>query len=257
MRTGTKKLQTNGSWTDNPERGERDAAHLEAMEENAEKVAAVATNIVIPQMQISQIQIKVVGDSELICHRWSEKAKKEILDKQMGAASPGKQKKDPVQDFVSSLYCIKKGVVKGDKTLKELSEDGHPNLYIEGGTFGFPSIAFKNAMVSACTSLGKSITKVAARQCFHIVGEHVIIEGQPRMRCDMVRVGMGIADIRFRGGFTKWSTLITIKYNARVLTVHQIVNLLNTAGFAVGIGEWRSDKDGSFGLFHVDGYDQK
>jgi hypothetical protein len=29
------------------------------------------------------------------------------------------------------------------------------------------------------------------------------------------------------------------------------VNLFNTAGFGVGIGEWRSEKDGQHGMFHV------
>jgi hypothetical protein len=68
----------------------------------------------------------------------------------------------------------------------------------------------------------------------------------------MVRVGMGTADIRFRGEFREWRTRLTVRYNARVLSDEQIVNLFNTAGFAVGIGEWRSEKDGSYGLFHVE-----
>ena len=40
----------------------------------------------IPAINIQQAIIKVVGDSALIMHKWSEKAKKEILDKQMKKA---------------------------------------------------------------------------------------------------------------------------------------------------------------------------
>jgi hypothetical protein len=29
------------------------------------------------------------------------------------------------------------------------------------------------------------------------------------------------------------------------------MNLLNTAGFAVGVGEWRPEKDGQYGMFRV------
>jgi hypothetical protein len=29
------------------------------------------------------------------------------------------------------------------------------------------------------------------------------------------------------------------------------VNLFNVAGFAVGVGEWRPERDGSNGMFHV------
>jgi hypothetical protein len=29
------------------------------------------------------------------------------------------------------------------------------------------------------------------------------------------------------------------------------VNLFNTAGFAIGVGEWRPQRDGSYGMFHI------
>lgn len=43
-------------------------------------------NITIPAINIQTAIIRVVGDSPLIMHKWSEKAKKEILDKQMKKA---------------------------------------------------------------------------------------------------------------------------------------------------------------------------
>ena len=212
------------STTDDPGHANRAAAHLAAME-TIEPTKIVP--IQLPKLDVRVITVKIVGDAPLICHKWSEKAKKQILDKQTGKASAGRELKNPEQDFEDSLYEF------------------------PGGGYGFPAIAFKNAAVTACTSLGKSITKVAARQAFHICGELVKIEGTPAPREDMVRVGMGTADIRYRGEFPEWSCTLTIRYNARVLTAEQISNMLNTAGFAVGVGEWRSEKDGSFGLFHV------
>jgi hypothetical protein len=215
------------SWPDTPGRVAKDATHLAGMETAAAKPTKVAAKIELPELDIRLIEVTVVGDSELIVHRWSEKAIRMMLDRQMGVASAGKEPKDPEQDYHDSLYPF------------------------PGGGYGFPTISFKNAAVSACTSLGKSITKVAARQAFHLVGELAKIDGVPRMREDMVRVGMGTADIRYRGGFPKWRVTLTIRYNARVLTEGQVTNLFNTAGFAVGVGEWRSERDGSFGLFHV------
>lgn len=112
-------------------------------------------------------------------------------------------------------------------------------------------IAFKAAAVTACTSIG-GITKVAARQAFHVEGEMALIEGsEPRMRQDMVRVGMGTADIRYRGEFFPWFTTLTIQFNNRFMSAEQILNMLNTAGFGVGVGEWRPEKDGQYGRFHV------
>lgn len=213
-----------GSWTEDEGRAEKNNGHLATMEAEPAKATE---SIALPSLDIRTMEVKLIGDSSLICHKWSEKAKKQMLDKQTGKASKGRELKNPEQDFLDSLYPY------------------------PGGGYGFPTIAFKNAAVAACTSLGKSVTKVAARQAFHIIGELTRIEGTPTPREDMVRVGMGTADIRFRGEFETWSTTIKVRFNARVISAEQLCNLFNTAGFAVGIGEWRSEKDGSHGLFHV------
>jgi len=185
------------------------------------------TTVVLPPLQIETVNVTLIGDTPLIVHRWSEKAKKQMLDKQMKKATAGKEAKDPERDFRESLYVL------------------------EDGSYGFPIIGFKAAAVTACTSIG-SMTKVAARQAFHVDGEFAVIEGdEPTMREDMVRVGMGTADIRYRGEFKNWFTTIAVKYNANVMSAEQILNLMQTAGFAVGVGEWRPERDGQFGRFHV------
>lgn len=207
----------------------RAAAHLEAMETLPSSTGLIK----LPDLDIRLTRLYLTGDTPLICHAWSEKAKKMILDKQMGVATAGREHKNPDQDFRDSLYPF------------------------PGGGYGFPAIAFKSSAVSACTSLGKAaITKVAARQAFHVMADDpktglVKLIGKPEMRDDMVRVGMGQADIRFRGQFYPWSCDLKIRYNARVLSFEQIANIFNTAGFAVGVGEWRSEKDGGYGQFMV------
>jgi len=182
--------------------------------------------IELPKLDIRTVELTLIGDSPLISHRWSEKAKKEMLDKQMKKAKQAKEAKDPQRDFEESLYK-------------------HPD-----GGHGFPSVAFKSAAVDACSHVS-NITKVEARGAFHIVGDMVKIEGKATPREDMVRVGMGIADIRYRGEFRQWRCKFTVRFNANVISPAQILNLFNTAGFAIGIGEWRPQKDGSFGMFHV------
>ena len=63
--------------------------------------------VYIPAINIQKATIKIVGDSPLIMHKWSEKAKKEILDKQMKKAkTKGPDAKDPVRDFIDSLSWI-------------------------------------------------------------------------------------------------------------------------------------------------------
>jgi hypothetical protein len=201
------------------------------------------TAITLPALNIKMMEVTLVGDAPLIVHAWSEKAKKEMLDKQMKVAGGGREAKNPLSDFESSMYRFDDG--------------GH----------GFPSIAFKNAAVTAGTSIA-GLTKIAARQAFSIMGEDMDIPGsfpgtvsrtnlvrllgtKPQMREDMVRVGMGTADLRYRAEYVNWFATVIVRYNASVLSEEQILNLINTAGFAVGVGEWRPERDGGYGTFHV------
>jgi hypothetical protein len=62
---------------------------------------------------------------------------------------------------------------------------------------------------------------------------------------------MGTADLRYRGEFSPWKATLTVKYNANLMSAEQVVNLFETAGFAVGVGEWRPERDGPYGRFHV------
>lgn len=188
--------------------------------------------IELPKLNLETVEIIIVGDTPLVTHCWSEKAKKQILDKQMQKAVPKKEAKNPEEDFLQSLYP-------------------HP-----AGGWGFPAVGFKAAAVTACTSV-PGVTKVAARQAFR-VGDSFdsselirILGDEPVPREDMVRIGQGTADIRYRGHFEKWHAVLKVTYNANVLSAEQITNLFNVAGFGVGIGEWRSSKNGQFGAFHV------
>lgn len=183
--------------------------------------------IELPAMDVQNMEITLIGDSSLICHKWSEKAKKQMLAKQMKEAQPKKEAKNPEQDFRDSLY-------------------EHPD-----GGYGFPVVAFKAAAVSACRFV-EGLKMTEARGAFHINGELALIEGsEPIMREDMVKIAMGTADLRYRGEFPQWHTTLTIRYNAQTFSPSQILNLFNHAGFGVGVGEWRPERDGSHGMFHV------
>ena len=168
-------------------------------------------SISIPEIKINTFEITLVGESPLICHAWSEKAKREMLDKQMKKATKaGKDAKDPWIDFCDSLYWLT------PKPSYPTEED------IKNARFGFPAVAFKSAAVDTCIK-GSDISKVAARGSFHIATDMVEIIGTPTIREDMVKIAMGTADIRYRGEFREWKAIIPIRYNINALSVEQIL----------------------------------
>ena len=189
--------------------------------------------IEIPQIKIDVVKFKVRGATPLIVNRFSEKAKQMILDKQMKKAEKGKEAKDPVAQFQGSLY-----------------------KFSDGKRTGFPAVGFKAAMVRAGKQLGLTMTDLRGR--FHVMADEgdlvEIKKSVPHMREDMVRIGMGVADVRFRGEYgTGWECEITIQFFKNAISKEQLAQLLTLAGFTCGIGEWRPEKSnsGSYGIFEL------
>ena len=211
---------------------------------------AAAEVIEIRPIEIKKVTIRIVGDTPLIMHAWSEKAKRMMLEAQMGIAK-GKKKetKNPVDDFIRSMYW-----------LTPMPEDGTMESFEEaianGARFGFPVTAFKQAAISAAYRMGWAKDKMSMRGAFFIDSdENGMIEihsDTPEMREDMVKVGMGTADIRYRGEFKNWYADLTISYNANgQYSLENIVNIINAGGYVCGVGEWRPERDGQNGMFHV------
>jgi hypothetical protein len=177
------------------------------------------------------------GISPLISHKFSEKKQAEILRKQMMTANkaPGKEAKDPQKDYEECLYVL------------------------PDGRFGFPLNGFKRAVVDAAAFTGKQFAKTFVRGAFQIIdttnsGLAAIANTTPHMRKDVVRLNTASksADIRYRAEFPiGWKISLTITYNTYAISAEQIAQLFELAGFSIGIGDWRPQTNGSYGMFRV------
>ena len=216
--------------------------------------------ITIAPVEKVSAEITIVGESPLIVHAWSEKAKKEILDAQQGKAK-GKKKtfKNPVEDFIRSMYWLSGMPDIPEGATEEECEELFNEAIKNGARFGFPAVAIKKAAVSAAYRQGITKDKVSANGSFWLTGiddvEFVEIETDepPVMREDMVKIGMGTADIRYRGEFKKWKCRCRISYlKGGVFSLENIISMINLGGFSCGLGEWRTEKGGISGSFRVE-----
>lgn len=202
----------------------------------------------IDRIGAETIIVPIVGTSPLIMHRFSEKAKREMLDRTQGKKNP-RQAKDPRAEFEAAGYVMSNDTGKTK-------------------TYGFPAIAFKAATVSAARFY-RDVTMTALRQFLFFSGivsgpDRVSLvpitfagklpkgEEWPRMREDVVRVGMGSADLRYRPEFWPWRAELTITYVKSALTQGSVLSLIDAGGLGVGVGEWRPERGGDFGQYKVD-----
>jgi hypothetical protein len=180
------------------------------------------------------VTFTIVGTSPMVQHNWSSKAKKMMRDKKTGASGKTKNREAcvPEHEMQEATYLT------------------------ENGEYAIPAMAFKTALISAAhRDIG--IEKTMLRKSFFIEctdskGCMPIECTQPIMREDMVRVGAGSADLRWRPEFSEWSCKITATINADNLPIEALINLVNIAGFGVGLCEMRPEKGKDFGRFEVD-----
>ena len=210
----------------------------------------------ITALDIKRINMRIVGTSPLICHAWSEKAKRQMLDTQTGGRrAKKKEPKNPVADFIHSMYWLEGK--PSEEAIEADAEKAFDDAVKAGARFGFPVGGIKQAANSAAYRMNWVPNQMALRGAYFLRtddGEYAEIKGcVPDMREDMVRVGMGTADIRYRGEFREWYMDFELEYNASgAMSLEDIINCINAGGYTVGIGEWRPEKDGAFGTFRVE-----
>lgn len=191
--------------------------------------------IKIPPMSLKHVKITIVGDTPLLVNRFDEKSKRQMEEKAMKKAQQKKEYGTPQEQFESTLYRI----------------EGKKNIY------GIPAAGLKNCAVSACRFID-GVPMTVAKGAFHVVndiGGLVQINGSaPTIDERIVRVGnFGNKKpcTRYRGRFDNWKISFDVRYNSRVISPEQLVNLYENAGFSIGLCEYRPEKNGNLGMFHV------
>jgi len=208
-------------------------------------------NVEVQPINVKTIEVPIVGTTPMVQHQFSEKSRKQILMVQMGQRKAMKrEKKNPKADFEGSLHVLKEGKFK------------YPNGFDDvkfSGKIGFPAGGIKDAIVAAARNVD-GLPMTLLRGALFILGSEFnqelveVNHDKLIMREDIVRVSNGAPDIRYRGEMRNWTINLKIQYNADVLNADQIVNLINIAGFGVGLGEMRPGKSGGdYGRFKVKG----
>jgi hypothetical protein len=198
--------------------------------------ASATPTIDIDRLSAETLRVPIIGTAPLLAHRFSERSKRAMLDAMQGRQVP-KEPKDPKREFEEAIYRL------------------------EDGSDGIPAVAFKKATVSGARFY-KKISMVELRQFIFFRGEPspdgrglVRLEGEwtaPEMREDVVRVGKGGSDLRYRPQYRDWGATLTVVYFTSCLTRSSVLSLIDAGGLGSGVGDWRPEKSGDFGTYMVD-----
>jgi len=127
----------------------------------------------------------------------------------------------------------------------------------KAGWHGIPAAAFRNAMISACRTVGYKMTLAKLSLFCEADGfdQHSgdplvkITKGKPKKHFATARNANGSTDVRCRPMWDPgWEAIVTLRWDEDQFSASDITNLLSRVGLQVGIGEGRPDSRESAGL---------
>lgn len=199
--------------------------------------SASPTNKVVqisaPNLRTASFEL--IGTAPFVQLRFSEKAMNAMMDKMKGGTQSKSKKirsaRDFNEDFIQAQHISTEGWV------------------------GIPAGAFRSAMISACRlvqfkmTLAKLSVFIEADGIDKVDGVPLVkIIGKPEPNTMAVRNATGVADIRCRPMWKKWSVNLRVTYDEDQFSLQDVTNLLSRVGAQVGIGEGRPDSRMSAGL---------
>jgi hypothetical protein len=192
--------------------------------------------IEIAQIEIVTIAVELEGLSPYIAHNWSDRSRQQLVDSQTKEKEAGKQrdKRNPEQEFEGAKYKDRKG------------RDCAPAR-------GFHKALQEAATIQYKASKSMTMTKTFISGSIFVLGDFIPIEFEKcEMREDII-AGKGTRGAMpcWRPMYHKWRCKLEVQFNSKLLTIEQVVGIINFAGFSVGIGSQRPGKGGGYGRWRL------
>jgi hypothetical protein len=192
--------------------------------------------IALPQDDIHRLRLRVAGISPLLLHRFRLRPHR--------CCRPTAEPAPPPPRDAAGLFR-------------------EAQYHDAEGRECVPAIFFKNALVSAAR-LADDLKMTVLRGALFVEHEQqdtaglLVLRdsaGRPArsvMHTSTIRIGSrGPVDTRYGARYDDWSVDISLLYRADVLTEERLRALVRLAGFSVGVGDWRPERNGPHGRFDI------
>lgn len=203
--------------------------------------------IELQPMKIEQATILIEGDGDLVLNKMNARTVREQISKQEGKKTT-KEVPNIWEDIITAIHW-RDGYQMEDTyngmtedTLREMLENNAPCITGFGLKKSFCQAVVRNEIDTYSTKFDNAVNVAARLEPIKFAGHFVDKAVMSPVRGKPVVVNIN----RFSG----WSSQVHITYTENVYTLDQIVNIINMAGFGIGIGSGRSS---GYGRYHVVG----
>lgn len=218
--------------------------HLDGIDDAVAPSKAGAQVIRITPVRMHRFKVLIEGTTPLLQARFGKKAFDLMREKQAAGSTADKKKTRTARNFDNDFI-----------EAQHISEEGWN---------GIPAAAFRNACIEAGRLTAYKMTHLKPTvfavhdgidakddtPLCKIIDPETMQPIKPKHHEAPVRNSTGVADIRVRACWPKWGVLLTLEFDADMITLEEACNLLNRAGIQIGVGEGRPFSKQSNGTGH-------
>lgn len=199
--------------------------------------------IEIKRIDVKQVTVKIVGDGDLILNKMNDVSTRQLTDQRKNKAKDLEVPNEWEQIITAMHWRDGKPTDFSEQGLIDALKNNAPCITAFGLKKSFGEAVVRNEIDKFKTKFDPSVNIIAKGNLVPIkFTEHYIDEKlMSPMRGKPVLVRMN----RFSG----WSAEFTIQFTENVYSLEQIINIINLAGFGLGIGSGRTS---GYGRYHVE-----
>lgn len=189
------------------------------------------------------MEVTIVGDSDLVLNKMNDVNAKQLIDKQKDKAKDT-AKPNVWEEIITSMHwCNGKPTDFSEKGLENALKENAPCITDFGLKKSFGDAVVRAEIDKYKTKFDANVNMVDKSGLVPIkFAEHFIDE-------KLMSPKKGSPVLVHLNRFTGWSATFTISYMENVYSAEQIINIINIAGFGLGIGSGRTS---GFGRYHVE-----
>ena len=199
--------------------------------------------IEIKRIDVKQVTVKIVGDGDLILNKMNDVSARQLTDQRKNKAKDLEVPNEWEQIITDLHWRDGKPTDFSEQGLIDALKNNAPCITAFGLKKSFGEAVVRNEIDKFKTKFDPSVNNIAKGNLIPIkFTEHYIDEKlMSPVRGKPVLVRMN----RFSG----WSAEFTIQFTENVYSLEQIINIINLAGFGLGIGSGRTS---GYGRYHVE-----
>lgn len=204
--------------------------------------------IELKPIPVSHATIYIEGDSDLVLNCMNARNTRTLVNKQNGEKTSNTDAPNPWEDIITSIHWYKPLAIDDtfkscDKTLySKLLKDNNPCITAFGLKKSFCDSVVRNQIDTYSTKFANAVNVLGDRGLIPITFAEASIDER------LMSPKKGSPVLTRLNHFSGWKAKFDIRYTENVYSLQEIADIINYAGFGLGIGSGRSS---GYGRYHI------